>query len=81
MNHLANALFKQDFNIYVVIVFIVIGFFAGFFLKVNSQKEKKHILKMEKDADANKSRIAGLKEKIEDLEKENRAMGGTNPFS
>ena len=81
MSYLANTLFKQDFNISVLIVFAIARFFVGFFLKVNSQKGKAHLLKMEKDAHANQSRIAALKEKIEELEKENRALGGTNSFS
>jgi polyhydroxyalkanoate synthesis regulator phasin len=64
-----------------LIFFAIAGFFIGFFLKINSKKGKTQLLKMEKDADANQSRITALKEKIEELEKQNRALGGTNSFS
>lgn len=64
-------------NTYLLVLFSIIGFFAGFFLRLNSQKGKKQFRKMEKDAINNTARINSLKEKIEVLKKENKSLGGT----
>jgi hypothetical protein len=79
MSYLANTLLlkNDDFNIYTLLLFISIGFLAGFFFKLNNSSGKKKFLKMEKDAEANQLRIAALKEKLDRLEKENHALGGS----
>ncbi len=73
---LLNLIFDNN-NIYVLLLFCIIGFCAGFFLRLNSQKGKKQFQKMEKDALSNSARINSLKEKIEALKKENKSLGGT----
>lgn len=71
-----NLIFDSN-NVYLLLLFCVIGFFAGFFLRLNSQKGKKQFRKMEKEATSNSARINSLKEKIETLKKENKSLGGT----
>ena len=76
MRYFGNSLFFADFSNYTLILFVIIGFVAGFYLKINSQKGKNKFTKMEKEAESNHARIAVLKEKIEILEKENNDLGG-----
>jgi hypothetical protein len=71
MIYLADNILNSDFNIYTLLLFIAIGFLAGFMLKINFQTEKSKMVKLQKEAEMNQARIAGLKEKIDRLEKEN----------
>lgn len=77
MQCLLNHIFFEDFSVYVIVLFAGIGFFAGFFLKVSSQRAKGKFEKMEKEARLNEARIAELTEKLKILENENNKRSGT----
>ncbi len=70
MHYLADRIFYDNFNIYASLVFIAIGFIAGFFLRANTKGGKGKFKKMENEAKLNQARIAELKEKLDTLEKE-----------
>ncbi len=76
MTHLANNFFFADVSVFTLIIFIISGFFLGFFIRRNAKQGKTKFEKMHKEAELNKARITGLKEKIADLEKQNMSLGG-----
>jgi len=76
MTYLADKFFFADVSVFTLIIFIIGGFLLGFFIRRNAQQGKTKFEKMHKEAELNKARITGLKEKIADLEKQNVALGG-----
>jgi len=76
MTKLADNFFFADLSVYILILFVILGFLLGYFIKRNSKQGNVKFDKMHKEAELNKARITGLKEKIADLEKQNNSLGG-----
>jgi hypothetical protein len=71
------VLAKSSITIYTVILFGVVGFLLGFLLKLQTFiKAKSKLTKLENEAQINRSRITSLKEKGEELGKQNLELGG-----
>jgi hypothetical protein len=75
MTHTISVLFDGAFSITSIAAFAVVGFVAGFLMRLAiNAKQKKRMLKLENEMLSNHSQILTLEKKIGWLERENAEL-------
>jgi hypothetical protein len=79
MTRTISILSNGFFSIYTIAIFGIVGFIAGFVIRLAvNAKQKKNILKLEDEMLNNHSRILTLEKKISRLEVENAELSKFN---